>query len=199
MARDIGTIQRDIAISRDRLRTTAEAIGHKADVTARAKDLMREARSVLNSRHGASTGGDGGPGIGGRIQGVRERVGQMAEAATGTVSSATDTATGMVSRAKDSAAESAAGQAAAVSERLPSRGDISDGSRRIARAAAANPMPLAMAGLLAGVGAALMLPATRIERERVAPIANDMADRGARMGADAVAKAGERIEEALPA
>ena len=38
MARDIAEIRRDIEETRERLRDTAEAIGWKADVPARARD-----------------------------------------------------------------------------------------------------------------------------------------------------------------
>lgn len=206
MARDIATIQQDIDASRERLRTTAEAIGFKADVPARARDLMREARAVIGSRNGGADGaGQGGPDVGARLHGMRERIGQVADAATQRVTAAAESAQGAVAGVAQSAegragdaAGSATDMAASVAHQLPSRAEVAAGSRRVARMAAANPVPVAFAGLLAGMGAALLLPSTRVERERIGPVADDIAERGAAVGAEAVGAVGERLREAVP-
>lgn len=207
MARDIAEIRRDIAQSRERLRQTAEAIGYKADVPSRAMDLVREARSVLQSRNpgGASSGADGGgPAVGDAIHAVQERIGGAASAVAGKVSAAKETvaerassAKGTVAERASSAKETTSGGLSSATEVVPSPSDLAHGARGVARTAASNPMPLALGGLALGIAGALLLPTTRIEKERVAPVADDLAQRGADMGVEAIEQGRQTVTGAV--
>jgi hypothetical protein len=97
MGRDIAEIRKDIEGTRGRLRDTAEAIGWKADVPARARDVLRETAAVVRERvasgqTSSGNGGGGGPSLARRIgdaaSSVGETVGSATQAVTGTVGAA---------------------------------------------------------------------------------------------------------------
>jgi hypothetical protein len=110
MARDIAEIRHDIELSRARLRDTAEAIGWKADVPARARDILRETAGVVRERvahgHSATDGyGNGHADSGG--PGLLERAKSAVHGVTEGVSSATSTVGDKVGSAKDSVGSAA--------------------------------------------------------------------------------------------
>ena len=55
MSRDIAVIRHDIEQTRGRLRDTAEAIGWKADVPSRARDILRESAALVRERVAAGS------------------------------------------------------------------------------------------------------------------------------------------------
>lgn len=109
MARDIAEIRRDIEHSRARLRDTAEAIGWKADVPARARDILRETAGVVRERvaQGHSAGSGDGHGGGPSGPGLLERAKSAVGGVTGGVSSATSTVADKAGSARDSVSSTA--------------------------------------------------------------------------------------------
>jgi hypothetical protein len=228
MARDIAVIRRDIEETRGRLRDTAEAIGWKADVPARARDILRETAGVVRERvaHGHTAGNGhggastGGPGLLDRarsaMHGVAEGVGSAKESAASaahsvgdTVGSARESVASTASAVGDkvgSARESVAGGAGSASdtagsavdtvkEHMPTTGDARAGARRAVGVAKGNPMALAIGALVLGAAAGLTLPSTRVEDERIGPVADDLREQGAEKATEAVRQSREVISE----
>jgi len=238
MARDIAEIRRDIEETRGRLRDTAEAIGWKADVPARARDILRETAGVVRERvahgHSAGNGGGGtssGPGLLDRarsaVQGVAEGVGSAKDSAASAahsvgdavgsakeqvaatastvgdrVGSARETVGEKVGSARESvssgagsASDTAGGAVSTVKEHMPTGDDARTGARRAVSVAKANPMALAVGALVLGAAAGLALPSTRVEDERIGPVADDLRERGAEKAAETVQQGREAISE----
>ncbi len=212
MARDIAEIRHDIEETRARLRDTAEAIGWKADVPSRARDVLRETAGVVRERmasgeHTTPRGG-GGPslaqrvgavassvtgGVGSAASSVTSGVGSAASSVTSGVGSAASSVTGTVGSAaasvKDtagSASTSAGDVRHAVADHLPAPADARQGARRLAGTAKANPLALAAGALALGAVAGLMLPSTRVEDERLGPVADDVREKGADIAHEAI-------------
>ena len=138
MARDIAEIRRDIEGTRGRLRDTAEAIGWKADVPARARDIVRETAGVVRERVGSGSSSTGSAShgssgsltdrlssvastIGGRAGSAKESVssgagsvGERAGSVVESVSQGASSVAGTVSDAAGSAAEAAGSAVGAV-------------------------------------------------------------------------------------
>jgi hypothetical protein len=154
MARDIPEIHNDITETRARLRVTAEAIGWKADVPARARDVVRETVAVVRGRvaEGSTapplTAGrdadDDGPGVTERAGEVASAVGRGAGAMKDAVVGGAGAAAGRAGALKDAAMEAAgavgeqasqakdavAGTANAVSERAEAAGRAASSAAR---------------------------------------------------------------------
>lgn len=242
MARDLMDIRRDIQDSRDRLRQTAEAIGWKLDVPARARDVLRETAAVVRERvvHGdgrshAGPAADGASSVIERarnaIQQVTGSVGSAAQAAGDRVGSAKDTMDGRVDQAREALGEkvgaardsvssaassighragsagsgvssgmSSAGDAVsqaggAVASRLPSGGDVRERAERASSVVKGNPAVVAIGALALGAAAGLLLPSTRVEDERIGPMAEDLRDKGAQTASAAMQEGRAVVEE----
>jgi hypothetical protein len=251
MARDIAEIRSDIEETRGRLRDTAEAIGWKADVPARARDILRETAGVVRERvaHGHSSpggsnghGDSGGPGlferaksvvhdvtesvgsaastvgdkagsakdsvsstastVGDKVGSAKESVASTASTVGDKVSSATSTVGDKVGTARESmssgassATDTAGGAVGTVKEHMPTTGDAREGARQVASVAKANPMALAVGALVLGAAAGIALPRTRVEEEKVGPVAGDLRQRGVEKATEAVQQGREVITE----
>src|SRR5690349_7952577 len=78
------------------------------------------------------------------------------------------------------------GATGSVSDATPSTGDVGQGARRSVGMAKENPLGLAIGATAVGFIAGLIVPMTRIEEEKVAPMASDMRDRAMEAGQEAV-------------
>jgi len=210
MARDIDEIRRDIDQTRSRLRETSEAIGWKADLPARARDVIRETAGVVRERlhhperrapERAGEGGESGPG---RLSSAKEALAERVGSAKEAVSSATEAAAERAGAAKEAVAERAGSAGASLSaareraaDRLPSAAETRRGVARAASVARGNPVALAAGALVAGIATGLLLPRTELEDERIGPIADDMKERGAELGRETVERGREAAEQAV--
>jgi hypothetical protein len=212
MARDIEEIRREIEETRGRLRATSEAIGWKADLPARARDVIRETAGVVRERvrnperePGRPTGGVGSrPSLGERVRETRgalaERMGSAKEA-VGSVAGAAAEKAGAAREAvvegAGSATDSVSGIREQAADRLPSGGDLREGAGRAVGVARANPVPMALGALAVGVAAGLLLPRTEVEDERIGPLADEVKERGADIGREAAERGREVAQEAI--
>lgn len=220
MARDIEEIRRDISNTRGRLRDTSEALGWKADLPSRARDMIRETAGVVRERMASperrppSGDGDSGPGIGERAgqakEAVSEKAGAAKEAVAGgassvgdTVGSAAHAVAGKLSTAKEAVAggaESAKGSLASAREGVVHGGaEVGHGARRVAGTVRANPVGLALGALAVGVAAGVLLPRTQTEDETIGPVADDLRQRGVEAGREALERGREAAEQATDA
>jgi ElaB/YqjD/DUF883 family membrane-anchored ribosome-binding protein len=111
MGQDPSQIRQDIETTREQMGNTVEALGHKTDVTGRAKEAVSDKVGTLRSK---------------------------------------------------------------VSGATPDTGDVKQGARRAAGIAHENPLGLGIAAVAAGFLAGLLVPTTRMEDEKIGPVADQV-------------------------
>jgi hypothetical protein len=83
----------------------------------------------------------------------------------------------------------------------PEGREVKEGAQRAVGLAEENPIGLAVGGLAAGFLAGMLLPGTRLEDERVGPIADEMKEKAVETGQEAVERgkevAGQVAEQAV--
>jgi len=90
------------------------------------------------------------------------------------------------SRAKDKVVDVKDRIAAKVTGTMPDSGDVKDQARKAKGLAQDNPLGLAIGAVAVGFLAGLVIPATRLENERIGPVADTVKDRARDLGSDAV-------------
>jgi Protein of unknown function (DUF3618) len=90
------------------------------------------------------------------------------------------------SRAKDKVVDVKDRIAAKVTGTMPDSGDVKDQARKAKGLAQDNPLGLAIGAVAVGFLAGLAIPATRLENERIGPVADAVKDRARDLGSDAV-------------
>jgi gas vesicle protein len=112
--------------------------------------------------------------IGEKVESVRDTVAAGASRVTGNVS-------GKVSRAADAA---------------PGRQDVRRGGRRITTISTENPLGLAVGAAALGFLAGLLSPSTRLEDERVGPIADHVKEKAKETGDEALRRGQHVVTQA---
>lgn len=78
------------------------------------------------------------------------------------------------------------GTASKVSDATPDGSDVREGAKQAVGFAEENPLGLALGGVAAGFLLGMLLPSTRIEDEKVGPVADDVKHRAAETGQEAL-------------
>ncbi|HET9197875.1 MAG TPA: hypothetical protein VFN92_06440 [Solirubrobacterales bacterium] len=78
-----------------------------------------------------------------------------------------------------------------VGDATPDGGQVKEGARHAVGVAQENPLGLALGGIAAGFLAGMMLPSTRIEDEKVGPIADQVKESAAETGQEALERGRE--------
>jgi hypothetical protein len=102
---------------------------------------------------------------------VSDKVENMKSAVTGTATRAKEAVTGATERA---------------GEATPSRGQVTQTTRRAAGLAKENPLGLAIGAAAIGFLAGLAVPSTRVEDEKLGPVADQVKDRVKETGQEAL-------------
>jgi ElaB/YqjD/DUF883 family membrane-anchored ribosome-binding protein len=100
------------------------------------------------------------------------------------------------------------GTASRVNDATPDASDVRDGAKQVVGVAEENPLGLALGGVAAGFLLGMLLPSTRIEDEKVGPVADDVKElaketgqealeRGKDVAQDAAQAAGESAQDAV--
>jgi hypothetical protein len=115
------------------------------------------------------------------IEDTRERMGDTVDAlaykadvktrAKESVSDKVDTLKSKVTGAKDS-----------VSDATPSGGDVKAGARKTVGIAQENPLGLAVGAVAVGFLAGMLIPSTRVEDEKIGPVADQVKSKAAETG-----------------
>ncbi len=130
------------------------------------------------------------------IENTRDRMGDTVEAigykadvpsrtkekVTGTISGARDRIVGAADGAKDRVA----GAAGSVNETTPSGGDVKQAARRGASVAQENPLGLAIGSVAVGFLAGMLIPSTRVENEKLGPVADQIKEQAKQTGQEAL-------------
>ncbi len=91
------------------------------------------------------------------------------------------------------------GTASRVSDATPEASDVKQGARQAAGVAEENPLGLALGGVAAGFLVGMVLPSTRIEDERVGPMADEVKQRAAETGQEALERGKQVAQDAAEA
>ncbi len=93
------------------------------------------------------------------------------------------------------------GTSSRISEATPETEQVKQGARQAVGVAEENPIGLALGGVAAGFLAGMLLPSTRMEDEKVGPIADQVKEKAAEAGQEAIERgkevAGEVTEQAV--
>ena len=88
------------------------------------------------------------------------------------------------------------GTASRVSDATPDGGDVKQGAQQAVGVAQENPIGLAFGGVALGFLAGMVVPSTRIENERVGPVADDVKDRVKETGQEALERGKQVAQDA---
>jgi gas vesicle protein len=120
------------------------------------------------------------------IEQTRERMGDTVDALgykTDVKSRAKESVTGKVEGvkeklvgAKDSVTESVGGAKDTVAGATPSGSDVQQGAKRAVGVAQENPLGLAVGAVAVGFLAGMLIPSTRVEDEKIGPMADQVKD-----------------------
>jgi uncharacterized protein DUF3618 len=93
------------------------------------------------------------------------------------------------------------GASSRIGEATPEAGELKAGAKQAVGIAEENPIGLALGGVAAGFLAGMLLPKTRLENERMGPIASEVKEKAVEAGEEAVERgkevAGQVAEQAV--
>jgi gas vesicle protein len=120
------------------------------------------------------------------IEQTRERMGDTVDALgykTDVKSRAKESVTGKVDSvkeklvgAKDSVTDSVGGAKDSAMSATPSAGDVQQGAKKAVGVAQSNPLGLAVGAVAVGFLAGMLIPSTRVEDEKIGPMADQVKD-----------------------
>jgi gas vesicle protein len=119
------------------------------------------------------------------IEDTRERMGDTVDALgykADVKSRAKESVTGKV----DSVKEKLVGAKDSAHEATPSAGDVKQGAQRAVGVAQENPLGLAIGAAAAGFLAGMLIPSTRVEDEKIGPMADQVKDQIKETGQEAL-------------
>jgi len=118
-----------------------------------------------------------------------EAVGYKADVPSRAKEAVSDKVENMKSKVSDTATrarEAVAGTTSRAGDATPSRGEVKQQTRRVAGMARENPLGLAIGAAAIGFLAGLAVPSTRVEDERLGPVADQVKDRVRETGQEAL-------------
>jgi hypothetical protein len=127
---------------------------------------------------------------------AKEKVSEKMDAARSKVSEAAGRAKEAVAGSTADAGDTADGVASRVREATPSGEQVKQQARRAAGLAQENPLGLAIGAVAIGFLAGLAVPSTRVEDERLGPVADDVKERVRETGQEALERGKEVAREA---
>jgi hypothetical protein len=127
---------------------------------------------------------------------AREKVTEKVDAARSKVSEAATRAKQAVAGSTAAAGDSAAGVAARVGEAAPSGQQVRRQARRAAGLAQQNPLGLAIGAAAVGFLAGLVVPSTRVEDQRLGPVADQVKDTVRETGQEALERGKQVAQQA---
>jgi hypothetical protein len=127
---------------------------------------------------------------------AREKVSEKVDAARSKVSEAASRAKEAVAGSTADAGDTAGGVASRVRDATPSGEQVKQQARRAAGLAQENPLGLAIGAAAIGFLAGLAMPSTRVEDERLGPVADEVKDRVKETGQEALERGKEVAREA---
>jgi Protein of unknown function (DUF3618) len=127
---------------------------------------------------------------------AKEKVSEKMDAARSKVSEAASRAKEAVAGSTADAGDTAGGVAERVREATPGGAQVKQRARRAAGLAQENPLGLALGAAAIGFLAGLAVPSTRVEDERLGPVADEVKERVKETGQEALERGKEVAREA---
>jgi len=127
---------------------------------------------------------------------AKEKVSEKMDAARSKVSEATTRAKEAVAGTASRAGDTVGDTASRVGEATPSGDQVRQRARRAAGLAQENPLGLAIGAAAIGFLAGLAVPSTRVEDERLGPVADEVKERVKETGQEALERGKEVAREA---
>jgi ElaB/YqjD/DUF883 family membrane-anchored ribosome-binding protein len=121
------------------------------------------------------------------IEGTRARMGDTVEA----LGHKAD----VPGRAKEAVSNRVEDVRSKISRTTPDKGEVKDGARRATGVAQENPLGLAVGAAAVGFIAGMLIPSTRVEDERIGPMADDVKAKVKATGQEAVERGKEVAQE----
>jgi hypothetical protein len=118
-----------------------------------------------------------------------EAIGYKADVPSRTKDAVSDKVENMKSKVSDTATrakEAVVGTASRAGDATPSGGDVKQQTKRVAGLAKENPLGLAIGATALGFLAGLVVPSTRVENERLGPVADQVMDKVKETGQEAL-------------
>jgi Protein of unknown function (DUF3618) len=128
-----------------------------------------------------------------------EAVGYKADVPSRAKDAVSDKVENMKSKVSDTATrakEAVVGTASRAGDATPSRGEVKQAGRRAAGMAKENPLGLAIGAAALGFLAGLAVPSTRVEDEKLGPVADQVKDRVKETGQEALDRGKQVAQEA---
>src|SRR5215208_2551218 len=101
-----------------------------------------------------------------------------------------------ISTRVDTVKSTVTGAGSRVSDATPDGGDVKQGARRAAGVAQENPLGLAVGAVAVGFVAGMVIPSTKIEDEKIGPLADDMKEKAKETGQEAMERGKEVARQA---
>jgi ElaB/YqjD/DUF883 family membrane-anchored ribosome-binding protein len=127
-----------------------------------------------------------------------EAVGYKADVPSRTKDAVSDKVENMKSKVSDTATrakEAVVGTASRAGDATPSRGQVKQAGRRAAGLAKENPLGLAIGAAAIGFLAGLAVPSTRVEDEKLGPVADQVKDKVKETGQEALDRGKQVAQE----
>ena len=169
MGKEPDEIRREIEETRARMSDTVEAIGYKADVPTRTREAVTRRKDSI-------------------VDSVRN-VGESVKSKIAGSGEGTSTAGG----------GRVSSIASTVGERTPSAQDMKQGARQAVGLAQENPLGLAIGSMAVGFLAGMLLPSTRMEDERIGPMADQVKQKAMETGQEALERGKQVAQETMGA
>jgi hypothetical protein len=122
---------------------------------------------------------------------VSDKVENVKSKVTDTATRAKEAVVGTASRAGDSVS----GAASRAGDATPSRGEVKQKTRQVAGLAKENPLGLAIGAAAIGFLAGLAVPSTRVEDEKLGPVADQVKDKVKETGQEAMDRGKQVAQE----
>jgi hypothetical protein len=100
---------------------------------------------------------------------------------------------------RDRLKEQMQGTGSRMSDATPDASDVKQGARQAVGVAEENPLGLAVGGVAAGFLIGMLIPSTRIEDEKIGPMADDVKQRAAETGQEALERGKQVAQDAAQA
>jgi ElaB/YqjD/DUF883 family membrane-anchored ribosome-binding protein len=99
-------------------------------------------------------------------------------------------------RAKEAISDRVESVKSTISGSTPDKGEVKQGAQRAAGVAKENPLGLAIGATAVGFVAGLLIPSTRVEDERIGPMADQVKDKARETGQEALERGKHVAQEA---
>ena len=129
------------------------------------------------------------------IEQTRERMGETVEA-LGYKADVPGRAKEAISDRVDAMKGKVSGVGSTMSDATPDSGDVKQGARRTVGVAQENPLGLAIGALAVGFVGGLLIPSTRVEDEKLGPMADQVKEKARETGQEAMERGKEVAQQA---